>query len=59
MTETIFNWPGLGLELVGAIQRRDFPVIQGIILWITISYVTVNLLTDLVVAWLSPQVRLS
>ena len=59
VTESIFNWPGLGLELVQGIQRRDFPVVQGIILWITISYVVINLLTDLVIASLSPQIRLS
>ena len=59
VTETIFNWPGIGSELVSGIQKRDFPMVQGVILWITFSYVLINLVTDLVVAWVSPQVRLS
>ena len=57
ITETVFAWPGIGSLLVEAIQRRDFPVVQGCVLLISGSYVMVNALTDLVYAWLDPRVR--
>ncbi|MGD2075361.1 MAG: ABC transporter permease [Gammaproteobacteria bacterium] len=58
VTETVFNWPGLGSLLVESIQRRDYPVVQGCVLLISLSYVLVNLLTDLLYAWVDPRVRL-
>jgi peptide/nickel transport system permease protein len=57
ITETVFAWPGIGSLLVEAIQRRDFPVVQGCVLLIAVSYVAVNALTDVVYAWLDPRVR--
>jgi peptide/nickel transport system permease protein len=57
ITETVFAWPGIGSLLVEAIQRRDFPVVQGCVLLISTSYVVVNALTDLAYAWLDPRVR--
>ncbi len=57
ITETVFAWPGVGLLLVDAIQRRDFPVVQGCVLLISLVYVAVNLLTDLVYLWADPRVR--
>jgi len=57
ITETVFAWPGIGSLLVEAIQRRDFPVVQGCVLLISTSYVAVNALTDLAYAWLDPRVR--
>ena len=52
VTETIFSWPGIGRLAVQAIQARDYPLLQGCILVIALSYVLVNLLTDLVYyAW--------
>jgi peptide/nickel transport system permease protein len=59
VTETIFSWPGVGRLAVQAIQSRDYPLLQGCILTIAISYVLVNLLTDLVYALVDPRVRLS
>ncbi|HEV2303920.1 MAG TPA: nickel ABC transporter permease [Candidatus Acidoferrales bacterium] len=58
VTETIFSWPGIGRLAVQAIEARDYPLLQGCILVIAISYVLVNLLTDLVYAFADPRVRL-
>ncbi|MEO5823747.1 MAG: nickel ABC transporter permease [Vicinamibacteraceae bacterium] len=57
ITETIFAWPGVGRLLVTAINSRDYPVVQGCILWIAVIYVGVNLLTDLVYGMLDPRIR--
>ncbi len=59
VTETVFNWPGIGLLTIESIQRRDYPVLQGCVLLISCSYVLVNLLTDLVYAWLDPRIQLT
>ena len=58
ITEIVFSWPGLGSLTVEAIQRRDYPLLQGCVLVISVSYVLVNSLTDLVYAWLDPRIRL-
>jgi len=58
VTETIFSWPGIGRLAVQAISARDYPLLQGCILIIALSYVGVNLLTDLVYAFVDPRVRL-
>jgi peptide/nickel transport system permease protein len=57
ITETIFAWPGLGRLTVEAIQTRDYPVVQGCVLMIALTYVLVNLATDLAYAWTDPRVR--
>lgn len=59
ITETVFAWPGIGSLLVEAIQRRDFPVVQGCVLLISTTYVLVNAGTDLAYAWLDPRVRVA
>jgi peptide/nickel transport system permease protein len=58
VTETIFSWPGIGRLAVQAIAARDYPLLQGCILIIAVSYVAVNLLTDFVYAIVDPRVRL-
>jgi len=58
VTEMVFSWPGLGELTIESIQRRDYPVVQACVLLISVSYVLVNTLTDLVYAWLDPRVRL-
>jgi ABC-type dipeptide/oligopeptide/nickel transport system permease component len=50
LTETIFSWPGLGRYVVNAIARRDLPAIQGSVLFLSVVFVLVNLLTDLTYA---------
>ena len=59
VTETIFSWPGIGRLTVQAISSRDYPLLQGCILVIAFSYVLVNLLTDVLYAFIDPRVRLS
>lgn len=59
ITETVFAWPGLGGLLVEAIQGRDYPLVQGCVLLISLCYVGINLSTDLAYAWLDPRIRLS
>jgi len=56
--ETVFNYDGLGLLTVRAIQARDYPLLQGLFLLITFSVVIANLISDFVYAWLDPRVRL-
>ncbi len=58
VTETIFSWPGIGRLAVQAISARDYPLLQGCILLIAVSYVAVNLLTDVIYALVDPRVRL-
>jgi peptide/nickel transport system permease protein len=58
ITETIFSWPGLGRLIVQAIQARDYPLVQGGILAIALTYLFVNLLTDLTYALLDARIRL-
>lgn len=58
VTETIFAWPGIGRLTVQAISARDYPLLQGSILLISVTYVLVNLLTDVLYAVVDPRVRL-
>jgi peptide/nickel transport system permease protein len=57
--ETIFGRPGIGAYLVTAIQSKDIPVVQGVILIVALAYVLINLLVDLTVGLLNPKVRAS
>lgn len=57
ITETIFAWPGVGRLLIQAINFRDYPLVQGCILFIATTYVLVNLLVDLAYGWLDPRIR--
>ena len=55
--ETIFRWPGLGKLAMDAITNRDYPVIQGFVLFTAVVYVLVNLFTDIAYRWIDPRVR--
>ena len=57
ITETIFAWPGVGRLLIQSIGFRDYPLVQGCILLIAVTYVAMNLLTDLVYGLLDPRIR--
>ncbi len=57
ITETIFAWPGIGRLLIQAINFRDYPLVQGCILFISVTYVAMNLLTDLTYGLLDPRIR--
>jgi len=57
ITETIFAWPGVGRLLIQSISFRDYPLVQGCILLIALTYVSMNLLTDLAYGFLDPRIR--
>jgi ABC-type dipeptide/oligopeptide/nickel transport system permease component len=56
LTETIFSWPGVGRYVLTAIEKRDLPAVQGSILFLSLVFVVVNLITDLVYAKVDPRV---
>lgn len=57
IVETIFGWPGVGRLAVNAIWKRDLPVIQGTVLIFTLLFVLVNLVVDVLYAYLDPRIR--
>ncbi len=59
LTESIFGWPGVGRFALNAIMKRDFPVIQGTVLFMAIIFVCINILVDILYAWTDPRVRRS
>ena len=59
VTEQIFAWPGVGLEVITAINGRDFPVVQAAVFVVATSFVLINLIVDLLYTWLDPRVRLT
>jgi peptide/nickel transport system permease protein len=59
VVETVFNIPGIGQLIVNSVERRDFAVIQGTIMLVAISYVTINLVIDLLYGVIDPRIRLS
>ena len=58
VTETIFAWPGLGWLSVQAVQSRDFPLVRAIVAVVSVLFILINLLTDLLYAYLNPRIRL-
>jgi peptide/nickel transport system permease protein len=56
ITETIFSWPGLGRMTVQAIEMRDYPLVQGCVLVISLSYVFLNFVTDIIYKWVDPRI---
>lgn len=57
LTETVFSWPGMGTYVLEAINQRDYPVVQSIVLIFALIFVIVNLLVDLSYAWLDPRIK--
>jgi len=57
LTETIFSWPGVGRWLVKSVEARDYPVIQGGVLYLAVIVISVNLLVDLLYLWVYPRMR--
>ena len=57
ITETVFNIPGVGRLLIQAVTRRDYPVVQGVVLVIAGLYVFINLLVDIIYGYLDPRLR--
>ena len=59
LTETVFAWPGIGSYTVQCIQKSDFPVVQAVVLIIATIYVVINLIVDLIYAFLDPRIKYS
>jgi len=57
ITEPIFSWPGLGRLTIQAINARDYPLVQGCILTISLSYILINLVTDVLYSVVDPRIR--
>ncbi|HEX6547166.1 MAG TPA: ABC transporter permease [Candidatus Dormibacteraeota bacterium] len=57
LTETVFSWPGVGRLLVDSIFSRDYPVVQGVVLMLAVAFIGVNLLVDLIYAYVDPRIR--
>jgi peptide/nickel transport system permease protein len=55
--ETVFSWPGIGRLAYESILNRDFPVMQGVILFMTTLYILANLIVDILYAWIDPRIR--
>ena len=56
VTETVFNWPGLGQRLIDALNARDWPLLQGVVIFIAVAFVTLNTAVDLLYNYLDPRV---
>jgi ABC-type dipeptide/oligopeptide/nickel transport system permease component len=59
VTETIFAWPGVGSLLVQSISARDLPLVRAIVILNALIFILINLLSDVVCAWLNPRLRLA
>jgi peptide/nickel transport system permease protein len=57
LTETIFSWPGIGSWIYEGILSRDYPVVQGGVVFIAIAFVLINLLVDISYAFLDPRIQ--
>ena len=57
IVETVFAWPGIGWLTVNAVYQRDYAVIQAVVMMVAAFFVAVNLIVDLVYAWLDPRIR--
>ena len=59
LTEHVFSWPGLGSWLLKAVEARDIRPIQGGVLFIAVVFMTVNLVVDILYAWIDPRIRIA
>ena len=57
ITETVFGWPGLGLLVIEAVESRDYPIVQAVVLCLSAMYIGMNLLVDVLYAYLNPKIR--
>jgi len=57
LTETVFSWPGIGRYVVNAVGMRDYPVVQGCVLFFALMFVIVNLITDIVYVYIDPRIH--
>jgi peptide/nickel transport system permease protein len=59
IVETVFGWPGLGLLVIEAVDSRDYPIVQAVVLFLSTMYIGVNLIVDILYAYLNPKIRYS
>jgi len=59
IVETVFSWPGLGLLVIEAVDSRDYPIVQAVVMCLSAMYIGVNLLVDMLYAYLNPKIRYS
>lgn len=59
LVEYAFNWPGVNLYMIQSIGRRDYPAVVGVVIVVSLAFVVVNLITDLIYGWLDPRVSVS
>jgi len=57
LTETVFSWPGVGRYVVNAVQMRDYPAVQGCVLFFAFIFVVVNLITDIIYVYIDPRIK--
>jgi peptide/nickel transport system permease protein len=57
LTETVFSWPGIGRLAIHSIQRRDFPVVQGIVAYVAMMFVLITVLAEIAVRIVNPRLR--
>jgi len=57
--ETVFSWPGVGLLVIEAVDSRDYPIVQTVVLFLSAMYIGVNLMVDVLYAYLNPKIRYS
>jgi ABC-type dipeptide/oligopeptide/nickel transport system permease component len=57
ITESVFNWPGIGTLLLTGIKQRDYATVQGTVLFISVIFIVVNLAVDLAYGYLDPRIR--
>jgi len=57
LTETVFAWPGIGRLLVDSIRARDYPVVQGAVLLIAVTFILINIAVDLIYGFIDPRIR--
>ncbi|MCU7853781.1 MAG: ABC transporter permease [Candidatus Thiodiazotropha sp. (ex Monitilora ramsayi)] len=57
VTEVVFDWPGIGTLMIDSIQRRDYPVVQGCVLFVSLTYVLINTVTDIAYGLVDPRIR--
>jgi ABC-type dipeptide/oligopeptide/nickel transport system permease component len=57
IAETMFVWPGVGRLMIEGVERRDFPIVQGVMLLFSFVYITMNLVVDLLYVYLNPRLR--
>lgn len=57
LTEKVFSWPGLGRQMVTAISQRDYPLINGVVLFFSLIFIVINLIVDVLYAYFDPRIR--